>query len=318
MKTIDGSISKLKGFKFGSVACGIKKSGKRDLSVIYSNQDCSVAGMFTQNRFMAAPVIVDKEKLKKKNTFRALVVNSGNANSCTGSKGIEDANLMCELVGNMLKLDPEQILVCSTGIIGQPLPMGKIRNCIDKIRFDNLEKNFLEGIMTTDAFEKKICVELSNGSRIAGIAKGAGMISPNLATLLCFIFTDAKVSARKLEKTLKNAVDKSFNMISVDGDASTNDTILAFSSGLKGKLKMKEFREGFEFVTRELAKMVVKDGEGATKLLEVRVSGANSEEDAKKAVKSVINSLLVKTAMFGQDPNWGRIVCALGYSSAFL
>ena len=329
-----------KGFSASAVRCGIKESAagksavstKNDLAIIVSDISCSSAALFTSNKIRAAPILVSSENLKKSSfKTRAIIVNSGNANACTGKQGIEDAKEMCRLVANNLKIEETEVLVASTGVIGRKMPMEKLRNgiavaCSSISSSSEIANEIARAIMTTDTFPKQFVKEISiDGKKVtlAGIAKGAGMIAPNLATMLCFITTDAKITSNALQSSLKESVSKSFNSISVDGDMSTNDTIFILANGIAGNAEITKanssvFQEALDFICLELAKSIVKDGEGATKLIEVVVKGAKSEKEAKAAAMTVVNSPLVKTAIYGRDPNWGRIAAALGRSGAVL
>lgn len=318
----------IKGFKFSAVEAAIKKPGRLDLGLIFSEVPAAVAGVFTTNKVKAAPVLLGMERMKNGHC-QAVAVNSGNANACTGPQGIEDARETARLVAEGLGIPDEAVQVSSTGVIGQPLPMERVRRAIPALieglgtgTFDDVAR----AIMTTDTFPK---MEARSGVAggvpysIAGIAKGAGMIMPNMATMLAFIVTDAAVEAAWLKKVFKEANDASFNIISVDGDTSTNDTALIMANGMAGNPQIKAGTPDADLFVRylrdvllSLAKQIVKDGEGATKLVEITIKGARSGADAKRAAMAVANSLLVKTAFFGQDANWGRILAAVGYSGA--
>ena len=331
LKKIAGGITAPKGFKAAGVKAGIKKSGKLDLAIIYSTVPASVAAVFTNNTMAAAPVIVSRQVVQN-GTASAVVVNSGCANACTGSQGLLDAQEMAHVTAQLLKLEDQEVIVSSTGIIGVSLEMDKINDGIkravaqlDVKGYDNATK----AIMTTDTFSKSCAYEFELGGvpvRIAGIAKGSGMIHPNMATMLCFINTDAAIAAPILKQALTAAVNVSFNMISVDGDSSTNDMTSVLANGLAGNTLIESVDSqdytvlvaALTEVCIYLAKQVVHDGEGATKFLEVTVQGALNNADAKKAVMAIAKSPLVKTAFFGEDANWGRILCAVGYSEAVL
>ena len=318
----------IKGFKFAAVEAAVKKPGRLDLGVIFSEVPANVAGVFTTNKVKAAPVILGMERIKD-GFCQAIVVNSGNANACTGSQGLEDARETSRLVAEGLGIPDEMVQVSSTGVIGQPLPMGRLRAAIPRL-IEGLETGGLDAvsrsIMTTDTFPKlEVMKSVAGGSSytIAGIAKGAGMIMPNMATMLAFIVTDAAVESSWLKKVFKEANDASFNIISVDGDTSTNDTSLILANGMAGNEPIKEGTpeaEDFKILLKEvllaLARQIVKDGEGATKFVEITIKGACSTVDAKRAAMAVANSSLVKTAFFGQDANGGRILAAVGYSGA--
>jgi glutamate N-acetyltransferase/amino-acid N-acetyltransferase len=298
----------------GSLKCYGIKDAKAGLGIVVCRG--TISGVFTKNRIKAAPVRITSEHVKR-GKFRGLIVNSGNANAFTGEKGIEDARRMAELISLKLNCTPEEIAVCSTGVIGRRLDMEWIESRIDEV-FSRLEnsreaaRKFASAITTTDRFPKEYAVRL-DGAIIAGVAKGAGMIAPNLATMLSFIFTNAKLRKAEQDKALVKAVENSFNLATVDGDTSTNDTVLLVSTGEK-EVDLDAFTEALTDVCFNLAKMIVKDGEGATRVFEVHVRNAKDDEEAKRAAKTVASSLLVKTAIFGCDPNWGRIIAALGYS----
>ncbi len=318
-------ITDVPGFKAAGIHCGVKKS-KKDLCIIYSEEKTVAAGTFTTNIVKAAPIIMNMNHIQSHNT-QAIVVNSGNANACTGPKGLEDAYHMAKTVADCLDLSPQEVLVGSTGIIGLPLPMNIITPGIKKA-CNALSSmgggDAAEAIMTTDTFSKKLTVEIDiDGKkiRISGMAKGSGMIHPNMATMLSFIVSDIKISKEMLSIALKSSVEDSYNMISVDGDMSTNDMVIAMANGVAENTLIDsenddfiKFKEALDFLNKELAKMIAKDGEGATKLIEVSLYHAKTLEDAKSCAKSVISSSLVKSAFFGSDANWGRIMCALGYS----
>lgn len=315
-----------KGFLFSTAEAAIKKPGRKDLALIYSKVEANIAGMFTTNKVKAVPVRLDMKRIKG-GRGQAIVVNSGNANACTGKKGMEDAAEMANLVAHGLKIKPAFVFVSSTGVIGTPMPMDRIRPNISEL-IKNLGKAVIEdvagAIMTTDTFpkivRKKVKIKGKTGS-IVGICKGAGMICPRMATMLCFIMTDIAVHRKALDKVLDESVKKSFNRITVDGDMSTNDTVLIMANGMLGNEEITEksesyaaFRNSLSGVTYELSKLIAMDGEGATKFIEIEVKGARNEADAEKAAFAVGNSNLVKTAMYGNDANWGRIMAALGYS----
>ncbi len=318
----------IKGFKFSTVEAAIKKPGRLDLGLIYSETPATVAAVFTTNKVKAAPVILSMER-SKSGTARAVIVNSGNANACTGSQGMEDALETCRLVTLGLGIPDEAVLVASTGVIGVPIPMERVRKGIPSL-IAGLETGTLAdlatSIMTTDTFPK---LETRSGEAdgkpyaIAGIAKGAGMIMPNMATMLAFLVTDAAVDPVWLGTVFRESNEASFNMITVDGDTSTNDTSLILANGMAGNAPLSadspdasRFIEVLNEVLLSLARQIVKDGEGATKFVTVTVKGAVSNTDAKKAAMAIANSNLVKTAFFGQDANWGRILAAVGYSGA--
>ena len=322
----DVSVTDVQGFKAAGIAAGIKKSGKKDMMLLYSEVEAVAAAAFTTNRVKAAPVLLNMENIKNATT-RAVIVNSGVANACTGDQGFADAKEMTEKVAEKLGLDSKEVLVQSTGVIGVNLPMDKVIHGID-----NLVENLTDdggvdaavAIMTTDLIKKEFGVELEIGGktvRIIGMAKGSGMIHPNMATMLSFVVTDANIEKELLQKAFKDIVDDSYNMISVDGDTSTNDMACVIANGLAGNKKITEenddylrFKVALQEVNEALAKKIAEDGEGATKFLEVEVIGAKSKADAKLISKSVVTSNLTKCAFFGADANWGRILCAMGYS----
>lgn len=323
------TITDVPFFKASGIHCGLKKS-KKDLCVIYSERKAVAAATFTRNIVKAAPVLLNMKTIDN-NNIQAIVANSGNANACTGDKGYKDAELMAELTAQELNLSPSEVLVASTGVIGEPLPFDKIETGI-KLACDSLSyeggEDAGKAIMTTDTFLKKLTIEFEidgKKSMISAIAKGSGMIHPNMGTMLSFIATDANISKSMLNKALKESVEDSYNMVSVDGDTSTNDMVIVLANGacenelIDSESKNYEaFKAALHFLNIELSKMIAKDGEGATKLLEVIVNHSKTLEDAKICSKAVITSSLVKAAFFGADANWGRILCALGYSGANL
>ncbi len=321
-----GTITSPEGFYAGAVSAGIKagSKGKLDLGVLFSEASCTAAGLFTSNRIKAAPVILCQERLRSAKPC-AIVVNSGCANACTGKRGLRDAEEMAVLVAEGINIAAEEVLVASTGVIGKPLPMKRIRENIELVILSTEGGHELaQAMMTTDTVPKEIAVKVKVGDSeftIAGVAKGSGMIHPNLATMLCFLTTDAMVEPAFLKRALKEAVDGSLNMVSVDGDTSTNDTVLILANGMAesrpiraGSENAGAFQEGLNQVCTRLAKKIARDGEGATKLIEVTVSGAPTVADARLAARTVVNSPLVKTAVYGNDLNWGRIMAALGRS----
>ena len=331
LKKIIGGITAPKGFKAAGVKAGLKKSGKLDLAILYSTVPASIAAVFTTNTMAAAPVLVSRQAIQN-GTASAIVVNSGCANACTGPQGLLDAEAMAHITAELLKIEDQEVIVSSTGIIGVSLPMDKIKDgikrCVAQLDVKGYE-SATKAIMTTDTFPKSCAYEFELGGvpvRIAGIAKGSGMINPNMATMLCFITTDAAIAAPLLQQALTAAVNVSFNMISVDGDSSTNDMTSVLANGLAGNtlidsIDSKDYKVLADALTEVciyLAKQVVHDGEGATKFLEITVQGAHNDVDAKKAVMAIAKSPLVKTAFFGEDANWGRILCAVGYSEAAL
>ncbi len=317
-----------RGFLFSTAEAAIKKPGRKDIAVIFSEVEANVAGAFTTNAVKAAPVRLCMRRAAS-GKGQIIVVNSGNANACTGKQGRKDANDMLTALSKRIGVSPSLIYPCSTGVIGTPLPMERIRPAISTLA-DNLGQASLEdvarAIMTTDTFPKIIHKRLRIGPRtgtISGICKGAGMISPRMATMLCFIITDIAIEGKALDLIVKDSVRKSFNRITIDGDMSTNDTLLMLSNGLLGNTPVSRKSEFFGPLQKAvgevaygLSRLVARDGEGATKLVEVVVKGARSQSDAEKAAFSIANSSLVKTALYGNDANWGRIMCALGYSGA--
>lgn len=331
MIKIDGWLTTPRGFIAAGVKAGIKTSGKEDVAVIMSTVPAAAGAVFTQNKMCAAPVLVSRETAKKPSA-QAIVVNSGCANACTGEQGLKDAREMAALTADLLNISPSDVYVCSTGVIGHFLPMDKIKtgiaDAIDKMDDTEGESAAL-AIQTTDTFVKHVAYEFELGGqnvKIAGIAKGAGMIHPNMATMLTYITTDAAIAPDVLKRMVKAVADKSFNMVVVDGDTSTNDSMIVLANGLaENEIIFSEehpdypiFYNALLTVAQDLAKMIAHDGEGATKFLEVNVVGAATWEDAKLAAMAIAKSPLVKTAFFGEDPNWGRIVCAAGYSGAAL
>jgi len=327
MIAIEGGVTAAKGFKAAGVRCGIKQKGL-DLAVICSESQCTAAGVFTTNAFKAASVVSNVARL----TFgraQAVVVNSGNANACTGEQGLRDVRSICELAGELLGVPEGAVLNASTGIIGVPLPMDKIeagvRDAVAALSESGWE-SASQAIMTTDTVPKTSAYEFEVGGktvRIGGMCKGAGMICPNMATMLCFITTDASISAKLLREALVSSVERSFNSLTVDGDMSTNDSVILLANGrsncpeiAENSPELETFEKALEQVCLDLAIACARDGEGATKYVQVRVVNAASYEDAKSAAMTIANSPLVKTAVFGEDPNWGRVLCAAGRSQA--
>ncbi len=311
------------GFSASGISAGIKKGRKKDLALILSTRPCTVAGLFTKNSVKAAPVLLSMERIKGARA-RGVLINSGNANACTGKRGLRDAEDCAAFVEKALGLERGGILVCSTGVIGVPLPVERIKKAVPRLVKGLSPQGFeeaSEAIMTTDAFPKRVLLKAeTEGGRItvAGIAKGAGMICPDMATMLAFLLTDVRISARLLKSALKRAVEGSFNRIVVDNDTSTNDTVLAFANG-SGGVRISSRGPAFdtllnlfEEVSKRLALMMVSDGEGATKVVEINVKGAATPSQAERAARAIATSFLVKTAFFGGDPNWGRIIAALG------
>lgn len=315
-----------KGFSFSVAEAAIKKPGRKDLALIVSEVDAVISGLFTTNKVKAAPVLLDLKRIRS-GLARAIIVNSGNANACTGSQGIKDAELMTSLVARSLGIAKDKVYVCSTGVIGTPLPMDRIRRAIPLL-VNSLSsygvKEVAQAIMTTDTFAKVYSKTINmKGTEVAitGIAKGAGMISPNMATMLCFVLTDASITKEALDRAFKTSVQNSFNRITIDGDTSTNDTALILANKQAGNQTItvrspyyQDFAGALSEVCLELSKMIVRDGEGATKLITLEVRNARSQRDADRAGFTVANSMLVKTAIYGNDANWGRIMAALGRS----
>ena len=328
MKTIEGGVTAAKGFTASGIHCGIRKNtSKNDLSLIVSECEASAAAVYTTNLVKGAPLTVTKEHISN-GRARAVICNSGNANTCNAD-GIEIAEGMAQLVADSLGISADDVIVASTGVIGQPLSLEPIKagmpELVSKLSSDGGHEAAL-GIMTTDTVSKEVAVEFTAGGRtcrIGGIAKGSGMIHPNMATMLVFITTDAAIAPEMLQKALSGDIANTFNMISIDGDTSTNDMVTVLANGMAGNDEITAEGEDFtafmtalNTVTVSLCRMVAGDGEGATKLLECRVSGAETLDTAKTVAKSVICSSLLKAAMFGADANWGRVLCAIGYSGA--
>jgi glutamate N-acetyltransferase/amino-acid N-acetyltransferase len=319
------SVTLPKGFKAGGMHCGLKRK-RLDLGYIVSDVPATVAGVYTTNIFQAAPLLVTQESIAKENKIQAILVNSGNANACTGEQGLLDAYEMQKDFANELGIKEHLVAVTSTGVIGEPLPMEKIKTGIKHIlqTENEAEDNFLKAILTTDTCVKQVAVQLNIDGKtvsIGGASKGSGMIHPNMATMLAFVTTDANIAHEDLLFALKEITNETYNMITVDGDTSTNDMVLVMANGLAGNEKLTKehpdwdvFKQGLKKVSEELAKKIAKDGEGATKLIEVQVNGAYSINAARAVGKAIISSNLVKTAIYGTDPNWGRIVGAIGYS----
>ena len=328
MKIISGGVCAAQGFQASGVHCGVRKNRtKKDLALIASAVPCRAAAVYTRNLVKGAPLLVTEKHLAN-GTAQCVICNSGNANTCN-ENGVEVAEAIAEMLGEEMKISPEDVAVASTGVIGQPLSLEPFQKGIPqlvKALSSDGGSDAAEAIMTTDTVKKEIAVEFTLSGktcRLGGIAKGSGMIHPDLATMLVFLTTDAAVSAEMLKKALKNDVAKSFNMLSVDGDTSTNDNVLILANGLAKNPEItcegedfSEFMKALNTVTVYLCRAIAGDGEGATKLLECRVSGAENESCAKTVAKSVICSSLLKAAMFGADANWGRVLCAIGYSGA--
>lgn len=323
---VNGSVTTPIGFRACGFHSGIKKTDRYDLGAIVSETAAAAAAVFTLNQIQAAPIAVTKDSLASaEQRIQAVVVNSGNANACTGKRGEEDAYVMRKELADALGLAEQHVAVASTGVIGEPLPMDKIlpgiRQIPDKLHRDGAGA-FSQAILTTDLVEKEACVQVNVGDQvvhIGGTAKGSGMIAPNMATMLGFITTDALVDAADLQLLLNQVTDRTFNMITVDGDTSTNDMVLVMANGMASNERLHPehpdwaaFASGFMYVAEQLAKAIARDGEGATKLVEVRIEGAESENGARAIAKTVIGSSLVKSAIFGADANWGRIIAAIG------
>lgn len=326
---IEGGVCAAKGFKASGVHCGLRKNrSKPDLALIYSESICNVAAVYTQNKVKGAPIYVTKEHINN-NKAQAVIVNSGNANTCN-IDGVEKANMMCKLIADELSIDENNVVVASTGIIGEVLPIEPIKNAIPKLKANlSVEGNIKasNAILTTDTCNKEFAVSFKLGDKIChlgGMSKGSGMIHPNMATMLCFMTTDVFISPKLIKKALSEVTDDTFNMISVDGDTSTNDMAMIMASGKSGNEPIcdensdeyKIFKKALYCIMVNLSRAIAKDGEGASKLIECSVNGAINEKSAKIIAKSVITSSLFKCAMFGEDPNWGRILCAVGYSNA--
>ena len=327
MEIINGGICAAKGFTAGGIHCGIRKNkSKRDLSLIFSETKASAAAVYTTNLVKGAPLAVTKMHLMN-GIAQAVICNSGNANTCNAN-GIEIAQQMSAITAEALGIDDDDVIVASTGVIGQPLDITPIKNSIGELKesLGNNSAEAAEGIMTTDTVQKEIAVSFEIGGvtcKIGGIAKGSGMIHPNMATMLVFITTDTAISPEMLQKALSSDIQNTFNMVSVDGDTSTNDMVSVLANGMAGNKEITAEGEDFDTfmkalntVTVHLCRMIAGDGEGATKLLECRVTGASDEKTAKTVAKSVICSSLTKAAMFGADANWGRVLCAIGFSGA--
>ncbi len=324
MRILDTKSFSVPGFKAWGIHSGIKKNGKKDLAIIYADREATVAGVFTKNRVKAACVLLNTARVKS-GKGQVIIANSGCANACTGKRGLADARDTAEIAASELGVKPDSVYIASTGVIGEFLPMPKlatgIATAVGLLSTSGWEQA-AEAIMTTDIYPKMSIVREDIGGKtvtVAGIAKGSGMIHPNLATMLCFVVTDANVSAPTLKKALLASADRSFNNITVDGDTSTNDMILCMANGAAenkrpaaGSKDLKKFQACLDAVTLSLAKQVVRDGEGSTKFVEIEVRGSKSPVEAKRAAMAVANSSLVKTALFGEDANWGRIMAALG------
>ncbi len=329
-KRIKGGVLAPKGFLGNAVGCGIKKTAgdRLDTAVIYSESPCVAAGTFTTNRVKAAPVRVTQAHMRA-DDIQAIIANSGNANACTGVRGIEDSRQTAKAVGKALGLRQRQVAVCSTGVIGLPMPMDLILPRLDELSSElrrSANTDIAKAIMTSDTHHKEIAVSFDIGGqrvKIGACAKGAGMICPSMATMLCFVTTDVAISKDNLERLTHAAVETSFNRITIDGDMSTNDTVIVLANGKSGVPKLrrnskpyKDFAEALEYVMLKLARKLVRDGERVTKFVTVKVCGARTHRDAQRVAEAVANSALVKASWNGEDPNWGRIIHAVGYSGA--
>ena len=322
----------MKGFKFTGIHAGIKKNGLKDLGLIFCDKPATAAALFTRNQVAAAPVILGKETIQK-GMCQAVLVNSGNANCFTGAQGLLDAKETANLVAAEFNISEDLVMVSSTGVIGAPLPMERFKSGIPRLK-ENLNngslEDFAQAILTTDTCQKIVretgCIDTPQGPKtfsIMGVAKGSGMIRPDMATMLAYVLTDADLTAPDLHQALFSANERSFNRITVDGDTSTNDTLLCLASGssetsIRDDAGLAVFQKLLEKVCFQLGKMIVKDGEGATKVIQIIVRGGKTQEDAFKAAEAIAHSNLVKTAIYGQDPNWGRITAAAGRSGAFV
>ena len=326
MEVVQEGVTAPIGFQASGVHCGVKKA-RKDVALVYTETPAVAAAMFTTNAVVAAPVVVDKQQLERSNTIRAILVNSGNANACTGDRGMEDARAMVCNTAKALRIAESEVLVASTGVIGQYLPMDAINRGIEMAveRLGSDGTGAAEAIRTTDTFSKEAAARCNVGAvrvTVGGMAKGSGMIAPNMATMLAFVTTDAMITPEALQTATRLAVDRSFHRISVDGDTSTNDMVAVLANGRAGNPIIDTpdgpayaaFYQALEHVLVELAKMIVMDGEGATKFVEIRVVAAETEAEAAQAARTVANSSLVKTALNGEDANWGRILAALGRS----
>lgn len=325
MKIIDGTIASPLGFSADGLHAGFKKK-KLDFGWIVSEVPASVAGVYTTNKVIAAPLLVTKASIQKSQKLQAIVVNSGVANSCTGQQGLDAAYEMQRLTAQKLQIESDLVGLASTGVIGEQLPMDALKNGLSQILVSGKAEDFAEAILTTDTCTKTCVVTEEFGSDLvtmAGVAKGSGMIHPNMATMLAFITCDANISSATLQAALSQHVETTFNQITVDGDTSTNDMVLVMANGCRQNEEILPDTEEFEkfskmlrYLMADLAKKIAKDGEGATKLIEVNVRHAKDERSGRMIAKSVVGSSLVKTAIFGQDPNWGRILAAIGYAGA--
>ena len=331
MEIITGGVTAAKGFWAAGVEAGIKYQNRKDMAMVYSKTPCRAAGVFTTNVVKAAPVLWDKEVVESEWEAQAIVVNSGIANACTGKLGYEYCRETAGAAADALEISPQSVLICSTGVIGMQLPMEKMTEGVRMLAKaikpgEEAGTDAAKAIMTTDTRNKQVSVKVTIGGKevtIGGMCKGSGMIHPNMCTMLAFVTTDVNISKKLLQEALSADVQDTFNMVSVDGDTSTNDTLLVLANGQAGNHEITEkgadydtFVEALHYVNETLAKKIAGDGEGATALFEVKVIHADNKEDAKTLAKSVITSSLTKAALFGHDANWGRILCALGYSGA--
>ena len=331
MEIITGGVTAAKGFMAAGVEAGIKYQNRKDMAMVYSKTPCRAAGVFTTNVVKAAPVLWDKEVVESEWESHAIVVNSGIANACTGKLGYEYCRETAGAAADALEISPQSVLICSTGVIGMQLPMEKMTEGVRMLAKaikpgEEAGTDAAKAIMTTDTRNKQVAVKVTIGGKevtIGGMCKGSGMIHPNMCTMLAFVTTDVNISKKLLQEALSADVQDTFNMVSVDGDTSTNDTLLVLANGQAGNPEITEkgadydtFVEALHYVNETLAKKIAGDGEGATALFEVKVIHADNKEDAKTLAKSVITSSLTKAALFGHDANWGRILCALGYSGA--
>ncbi|HIR93737.1 MAG TPA: bifunctional glutamate N-acetyltransferase/amino-acid acetyltransferase ArgJ [Candidatus Egerieimonas intestinavium] len=331
MKIIEGGVTAAEGFQAAAVAAGVKKANRKDMALVYSTVPCQAAGTFTTNVVKAAPVKWDQQIVYSQEKVQAIVCNSGVANACTGQEGMENCQKTAQAAAKALNIGENQVLVASTGVIGQQLPIEKICAGVEQMAPLLSEKKeagtmAAQAIMTTDTVSKETAVQIQLGGKtvtLGGMCKGSGMIHPNMCTMLSFITTDAAISKEMLQKAMSSTVADTYNMISVDGDTSTNDTALVLASGLAGNPEITQenedyhtFLEALRQVNETLAKKMAADGEGATALFEVKILGAKDKAQAVTLAKSVITSSLTKAAIFGHDANWGRILCAMGYSGA--
>ena len=327
----EGGVTAAQGFQAAGIAAGIKKGGTKDMAMVYSEKPCVCAGTFTTNVVKAAPVKWDQKIVEESDYVQAVVCNSGIANACTGQEGYSYCQETAKAAGEALRISAEEVLVASTGVIGQQLPMAVLKEGVKKLApmlLGTKEAGTLaaEAIMTTDTVKKEVAVEMELSGKkvtIGGMCKGSGMIHPNMCTMLSFVTTDVDIDKNLLKEALRESVQDSYNMISVDGDTSTNDTVLVLANAMAGNPKITEknqdyeiFKKGLDYVNKTLAQKIAGDGEGATALFEVKITGAQTKEQAVTLSKSVITSNLTKAAIFGHDANWGRILCAMGYSGA--